>query len=203
MPGDEPVTSWLRQLEGGDEDAARLLWQRYYHELTELARARLGASPRRVFDEEDVALSVMRCLYEGAARGQYAELSNRQELWRLLAIITARKVIAKRRHLSKQKRGGGRVRGDSALNGNDHGPSGQAFDQFRGDAASPEMLATAAEEYRRLMSMLDDDRLRHVAESKLDGYTNEEIADRLSLTCRSIERKLQKIRKVWATELNP
>ena len=107
MPGDEPVTSWLRQLEAGDENAARLLWQRYFHELEVLARARFGATPRRVFDEEDVALSVMRCLYEGAARGQYSDLANRHELWRLLAIITGRKVIAKQRLVSQQKRGGG------------------------------------------------------------------------------------------------
>ena len=203
MPGDEPVTSWLRQLEAGDEHAARLLWQRYFHELKVLARARLGATPRRVFDEEDVALSVMRCLYEGAARGQYSDLANRHDLWRLLAIITARKVIAKQRLVSKQKRGGGRVRGHSVLNGNNGGPSGDAFDQFLGDAATPEVLAIAAEEYRRLMSLLDDDRLRQVAQCKLEGYTNEEIGGRLGLTCRSIERKLQKIRKVWARELNP
>ena len=56
MSGDEPVTCWLRQLEAGDEDAARLLWQRYYRELVELARARFGTTPRRVADEEDVAL---------------------------------------------------------------------------------------------------------------------------------------------------
>ena len=48
MRGDEPVTCWLRQLETGDQEAARLLWQRYYRELVELARARLGTMPRRV-----------------------------------------------------------------------------------------------------------------------------------------------------------
>ena len=38
MSVDEGVTRWLRQLEAGDQDAARLLWQRYYRELVELAR---------------------------------------------------------------------------------------------------------------------------------------------------------------------
>src|SRR3954462_9292438 len=72
MSVDDGVTLWLRQLEAGDQDAARLLWQRYYRELVELARARLGHTPRRIADEEDVALSVLRCLCEGAARGQFA-----------------------------------------------------------------------------------------------------------------------------------
>src|SRR5688500_17456857 len=54
MSVDEGVTRWLRQLEVGDQDAARLLWQRYYRELVELARARLGQTPRRIADEEDI-----------------------------------------------------------------------------------------------------------------------------------------------------
>ena len=201
MFGDEPVTCWLRQLEAGDEDAARLLWQRYYRELVELARARFGTTPRRVADEEDVALSVLRCLYEGAARGQFAELVNRGELWQLLAAITGRKVIDQQRRLNQQKRGGGRVRGDSVVHGNDDDRSSVGFDQFGGDAATPEVLAIAAEEFQRLMLLLDDDRLRQIAQCKLEGYTNEEIGQRLGLACRSIERKLQRIRQIWATEL--
>jgi DNA-directed RNA polymerase specialized sigma24 family protein len=58
-----------------------------------------------------------------------------------------------------------------------------------------------AEEYQRLMSLLDDDRLRQIAQCKLEGYRNEEIGERLALACRSVERKLQRIRKVWVDEL--
>jgi DNA-directed RNA polymerase specialized sigma24 family protein len=203
MSVNESVTYWLRQLEAGDEDAARLLWQRYYRELVELARARFGATPRRVADEEDVALSVLRCLYEGAARGQFADLVNRGELWQLLAAITGRKVIDQQRRLTQQKRGGGRVRGDSVVHGNDDDRSSVGFDQFGGEAATPEVLAIAAEEFQRLMALLDDDRLRQIAQCKLEGYTNEEIGQRLGLACRSIERKLQRIRQIWATELEP
>ena len=173
----------------------------YYRELVELARARFGTTPRRVADEEDVALSVLRCLYEGAARGQFAELVNRGELWQLLAAITGRKVIDQQRRLNQQKRGGGRVRGDSVMHGNDDDRSSVGFDQFGGDAATPEVLAIAAEEFQRLMLLLDDDRLRQIAQCKLEGYTNEEIGQRLGLACRSIERKLQRIRQIWATEL--
>jgi DNA-directed RNA polymerase specialized sigma24 family protein len=201
MPTDEPVTYWLRQLEAGDDDAARLLWQRYYRELVELARTRFGTTPRRMADEEDVALSVMRCLYDGAARGQFAALINRHELWQLLATITGRKVIDQLRLLTKQKRGGGRVRGDSVLQSNESDLYNVGFDKFRGDAASPEVLAIAAEEYQRMMRLLDDDRLREIAQCKLEGHTNEDIGKRLGLACRSIERKLQRIRQLWEGEL--
>jgi DNA-directed RNA polymerase specialized sigma24 family protein len=201
MSGDEAVTRWLRQLETRDQDAARLLWQRYYRELVELARARLGQTPRRTADEEDIALSVLRCLYEGAARGQFAAVINRQELWQLLATVTVRKVIDHQRRLKKQKRGGGRVRGDSVLKASDGDGWGVGFDEILGDAATPEVLAIAVEEYQRLMRALDDDRLRTIAQWKLEGDRNEEIADRLGLACRSIERKLHRIREVWEAEL--
>jgi DNA-directed RNA polymerase specialized sigma24 family protein len=201
MSGDGTVTHWLRQLEAGDHDAARQLWQRYYQELVDLARARLGSTPRRVSDEEDVALSVLRCLYDGAARGQFPALVNRQELWQLLGAITVRKVIDHQRHLSKQKRGGGRVRGDSVMQAGDGDRSNAGFDEIIVDDATPEMLTIAAEEFQRLMALLDDDRLQQIAQFKLDGFTNEEIAQRHGLTARSIERKLQQIRKIWEGEL--
>jgi len=201
MSVDERVTCWLRQLEAGDHDDARLLWQRYYRELVELARARLGQTPRRTADEEDIALSVLRCLCEGAARGQFAAVVNRQELWQLLATVTVRKVIDHQRLLKKKKRGGGRVRGDSVLKAGDGEGWGAGFDEILGDAATPEMLAIAVEEYQRLMRVLDDDRLRIIAQRKLEGHRNEEIADALGLACRSVERKLQRIRQIWEGEL--
>ena len=201
MSVDDGVTLWLRQLEAGDQDAARLLWQRYYRELVELARARLGQTPRRIADEEDIALSALRCLCEGAAKGQFAAVANRQELWQLLATITVRKVIDHQRLLKKKKRGGGRVRGDSVLKASDGDGWGAGFDEILGDAATPEVLAIAVEEYTRLMGVLDDDRLRSIAQCKIEGLRNEEIANRLGLACRSIERKLQRIRQVWEAEL--
>jgi DNA-directed RNA polymerase specialized sigma24 family protein len=204
VSADESVTLWLRRLEGRDQDAARLLWQRYYRELVELARARLGQTPRRTADEEDIALSVLRCLYDGAAKGQFAAVVNRHELWQLLATITIRKVIDHQRLLKKKKRGGGKVRGDSifkASDGDGWAAGGAGFDEILGDAATPQVLAIALEEYQRLMRVLDDDRLRTIAQCKLEGHRNEEIAERLGLACRSIERKLQRIRQIWEAEL--
>jgi DNA-directed RNA polymerase specialized sigma24 family protein len=179
------------------------LWQCYYRELVGLARARLGTTPRRAFDEEDVALSVLRCLCEGAVEGQFKSLVNRRELWRLLATITGRKVVDQQRLLNKQKRGRGKVRGDSVLCGEDGEGAPAGFDQFTSDTPTPEVLTIAAEEYGRLMALLEDDQLRQIAEWKLEGYANKNIGEKLGLTRRSIERKLQRIRQTWTRELGP
>jgi len=50
MSVDDGVTVWLRQLEAGDQEAARLLWQRYYRELEELVARHTGAARVVAFD---------------------------------------------------------------------------------------------------------------------------------------------------------
>src|SRR5262249_9985475 len=53
------VTRWIRAIKRGADSAAPRLWERYFDPLVRLAKARLGRSPRRVADEEDVALSAL------------------------------------------------------------------------------------------------------------------------------------------------
>ena len=55
-----------------------------------------------------------------------------------------------------------------------------------------------AEDYQRLLGRLDEAELRSVALWKVEGYTNEEIAEKLGCVVRSVERKLQRIRILWA-----
>lgn len=89
----ESVTRWIADLKAGESQAAAQLWQRYFADLVELARRRLGSAPKRVSDEEDVALSVFNSLCNGAVRGHFNQLSDRQDLWRLLLVITKQKAV--------------------------------------------------------------------------------------------------------------
>ena len=65
---------------------------------------------------------------------------------------------------------------------------------------SPGFAAQVAEECRRLLELLDDSQ-RAVALWKVEGFTNEEIAERLGCVPRTVERKLGMIRKHWAREM--
>ena len=60
-----------------------------------------------------------------------------------------------------------------------------------------------ADECRRLLGLLKDPQLRQVAELKMEGYSNEEIAARLGTNLRAVERKLAAIRKRWQDEDQP
>ena len=203
MPDNLSVTSWIAGLKQGDEDAARALWHRYFAQLVKLARQRLGQSPRRVADEEDVAVSVFKSLCEGAERGDFESLNDREDLWRLLAPITVRKAGQQIRRFTRQKRGGGQVRGDSVFVAADGEEHNEGFDSLPGPEPTPEFLCQMAEEHQRLLDRLEEPALRQIAMWKMEGYSTAEIATRLGITARSVERKAQRIRECWRSELNP
>jgi RNA polymerase sigma factor (sigma-70 family) len=188
------VTRWLGQLQAGDEQAVQPLWERYYRRLVGLARKKLRDTPRRAADEEDVALSAFGSFCEGVRQGRFPELDDRDNLWRLLFTLTARKAFDQVRGEQCEKRGGGNVSGESALRGAEGSPAG--FEQLVSREPTPEFAASVAEEYRRLLDLLEPE-LRSIAVWKMEGYTNEQIADKLACATSTIERKLRRIRNLW------
>ncbi|HYT90591.1 MAG TPA: ECF-type sigma factor [Gemmataceae bacterium] len=182
------VTHWLRQLQAGNHAAAQPLWERYFHQMVQLARQKLRCIRRGVADEEDVALSAFDSFCRGAEASRFPQLADSDSLWPLLVIITARKAIDLIQAERRQKRGGGAV------------PEELALDALLGTEPTPEFAAQIAEDYRRLLERLPDAGLRSLAQWKLEGYTNDEIALKLGCVRRSVERKLQLIRTLWQDE---
>jgi DNA-directed RNA polymerase specialized sigma24 family protein len=202
-PGADEVTVWIEKLSGGDEKAAHLLWEQYFDRMVRLARRKfdqIGIN-RRAADEEDIALSAMNSFYTRAADGQFC-LGDRQELWKLLVTITVRKAYAELKRQKAKKRGAGQVRGESIFikAGSDGGEMG-GIGEVLGQEPTPELAALAAEGCDELLKMLGDDTLVAVAKYKLDGYTNEEIAEKLECVPRTVERKMRLIRDKWAKEM--
>jgi DNA-directed RNA polymerase specialized sigma24 family protein len=194
------VTHWIGDLRSGNRDeASRRLWERYFERLARLAQARLRTAGGGPADGEDIALSAFDSFVRGTAAGRYPALGDRDDLWRLLVTITARKAHNQRRDEGRQKRGGGRVVGEGALAGTD--PMGDDFlAQVVGSEPTPEFAALVTDEYRRLFGSLTDESLRVVALLKLEGHSNEEIARSLDCGLRTVERKLEVIRKRWEAE---
>ncbi len=72
-----------------------------------------------------------------------------------------------------------------------------------GQEPTPEFAAMVAEEFERRLLGMGDDTLRRIALLKLEGYTNEEIGAQLGCVVRTVERKLDVIRKTWQREDPP
>ena len=194
---DESVTTWIKRVQS-DPWAAQQIWQRYVGQLVALARARLRRV-HTVADEDDVVVIAFEKFLRAAKAGRFPKLDDREDLWQILVLLTDRVAVDLiRRHLAV-KRGGGEVRGESALAG------GAVSDQSAqigmngvpGPEPTAEFAAMAVEQYRRLLDALKSDELRSIAIAKMDGHSNEEIAAELDLSLRSIERKLGLIRSIW------
>src|SRR5262245_32075275 len=197
MDSRRSVTHWLGRLQVGDPAAAQPLWERYFQRLVALARARLQGAPRRVADEEDVALSAFDSFCRGAEHGRFPQLADRDDLWRLLVVLTARKACHLVRDQQRLKRGGPAAGAPRA------GEEAPDLEAVVGAEPSPDFAAQVAEETRRLLDALGDDDLRRVALEKMEGWTVEEIAARMGCTPRTVARKLALIRKVWEKEGGP
>jgi DNA-directed RNA polymerase specialized sigma24 family protein len=194
------VTQLIGALLGDENDlAAEQLWHRYFDRLVRLASGRLRAAPRGAADEEDIALSAFDSFCRGAARGQFPRLGGRDDLWRLLVTITARKAVDHLKKERAQRRGGGRVISEAAVEATDP-EAGRWLEQVVGREPTPAFAAQVVDECRRLLEALGDEDLRTLALLRMEGYGNDQIAERLGCGLRSVERKLARIRTRWLAE---
>jgi RNA polymerase sigma factor (sigma-70 family) len=168
----------LEPLQAGDPAAAEQLWQRYFRRLVGLARKKLQDGPRGAADEEDVALSAFDSFCRAAEAGRFPHLDDRDSLWRLLLTITARKAA----HL---------LRDESRRAGV------PTVEEVISREPSPEEAAQVVEEYERLLRQLASQDLQAVALWRMEGYSVDEIAERLGCVSRTVKRRLRLIRSLW------
>lgn len=196
----EAITIWIDGLKRGDARAAEVIWQNYFTKLTHLAQRKLQGMPRRAADEEDVALSAFNSFFQAAQCGRFPQLDDRDDLWKLLAVITARKAIAQQRRHFADKRPDAHTYDEGALA--DDESDGRIVEQFLGNTPSAELAAQLAEEFECRLNQLPDDEFRKIALWRMEGFTNREIAEKLNTYEVKIERKLRLIRKCWTEEVN-
>jgi RNA polymerase sigma factor (sigma-70 family) len=201
MSSEHSVSQWIAALKGREAEAAQKLWERYSGKLVQLARQKLRRGPRAIADEEDIAQTVFHSVCRGAAAGRFGDVKNRDDLWWLLLAITKQKVVDHIRRESAKKRGERRVKSEAALasQSQEHAFS---LDSLVGDEPTPDLLVMLNEQNERLLLLLRDDGLRSVAMWRLEGYTVPEIAADLDISTRSVERKLQLIRRTWAKDFS-
>ena len=192
QPADASVSRWIEAFRHGDESYAANLWAYLRRRLFRLARDNVRPSGGVAYDEEDVALSAFGALCLAFRDGRYQEVSDRTQLWKLVTVITANKARDRVRYENCERRGG-RVRGvdDPAV----------FLQSLISDEPDPEMTLVIQEECARLLELLEQREVQQVALLKVEGFTNEEIAEQLGCTRRSVQRRLALIREIWAEEL--
>lgn len=195
MTNSESVVLWLQELKQGNRNAANALWDRYSRRMNQLAKARLRTAKHGGFDEEDVTLSAFENFCRAIQDGRYSELDGSEGLWHLLATFTLRKANDRLKVEAAEKRGGNQETPHDVhtyLGGAD-----SRLDKMPTKELGPESAALMAEECTRLLSLLNDPELESLVMLKLEGYTNDEIAERLGYTRRTIQRMLNLVRDAW------
>ena len=178
------VTHWLEGLKEGDSVAAQKLWNRYFARLATVAEARLGTLTRES-SGEDIALSALNIVMMGVQENRFPDLTDRTGLWPLLVTIAARKSIT---HLRRQLAAKRNVAAEERI------PDMLAIIDTE---PSPEFAITVADELERLVRKFNDPMFRQIAQKKLAGFTNDEIAAELNCSLRTVTRKLSLIRQEW------
>jgi DNA-directed RNA polymerase specialized sigma24 family protein len=178
-------TGWLCQLRQRDRASVQKLWEVYFRRLVGLARRKLGELPRRAADEEDVALSAFDSFCRAAEDGRFPHLADRDELWQLLVVITARKAARLRAYEGRDMRDWRRVHQD------DEPPLAGGLSR----EPDPAFAAQVAEQVRLLLDGLADAELRQIVTWKMENFTNAEIGGRLGCALATVERRLRLVRK--------
>ncbi len=168
------ITRWVSDLAVRDDDAARQVWDRFFHRLVALAKQQLRRKSWGGVDEEDVALSALDSFIARRRAGDYPQLGSRDDVWKLLAVITRRKALNVMRQEMAARRGGGRQ-------------VGQEFDLVHAIRAepTPDQAAEVLDEARRLLDVVLAGRelnLRVIALGKLQGEDNSVLAKQLAVS---------------------
>lgn len=197
---DNSVTQFIRLLRDGNPEAATPIWNHFYSRLVTLANKKLSSRVRRVVEGDDVAQSVFDSCFRAVLEGRVPDLKNRDNLWALLVTITERKAFNTNRNMTAQKRGGGKVSGESVFISRSDSFS-PGIDGIEGDEPTPEFVAIFTEEVQNRLDSLPED-ARKVVSLILEGYKQKEIAAKTGFSLAKVERKLALVRDKWDPDVN-
>lgn len=193
------ITRLLGPFKGNDRQAAAEIWHRYRHLLVTLADRWLRGVSRRSVDEDDIAQAAFLQCWKQVTAGKYSELADREDLERILRDPVGKTAMDHKRNASAQKRGGGRVLGDSAILTS---PESSSLAGVAGIAErnvmAPDELAEFHATWTRLFEMLTSSE-HEIATARLADFTvtDKELAEQFECSVSLIRLRLKTIRKKW------
>jgi RNA polymerase sigma-70 factor (ECF subfamily) len=191
----ESSTSLIDRWRQGDQAAADVLYQRYVERLSGIVTAQLADRFRSRMDADDVVQSVCRSFFRRVQEGQF-RFDADDDVWKLLVTISLNKLRNQIRRHSAAKRDASqeRRRRDNAL------PDDFHLEKLA-ETPSPVEAFIFAEMVERVCDQLDD---RHalLLQLRLEGHNQQEIAERLQTSDRSVRRMMDNIRDVLSRELS-
>lgn len=207
----EETSKLLERLARGDRTVLGPLLARHGDRLHALAREhrRRYKLNEAEYGDDDAAIEALFALWEQAKAGKLSTLATREGYWKAVGEAVKRKVRAAWDRLRRKKRGGSgiphsgrRAPADGAEAGEPAAralPRRSSLDEVDEELPSVPPLQERvddADELRHFLERLDGQYLREIVLLVLEGYTREEIAQRLGTTSRTVRRKLARIGRI-------
>jgi RNA polymerase sigma-70 factor, ECF subfamily len=170
----------------GNEQAARQLFDTYMERLVALARRRISQRLASRVDPEDIVQSVFRTFFVRLKAGEF-EIADQDDLCKLLMRITVHKTLRQIAFHQAAKRN---PRNEKGQQDADDDRLREVLDR----EPTPEATVAFVDQLEHFLARLRPDE-RQVLEMRLQGHSNEDIAQKLNIKHdRTIRRIIERIR---------
>lgn len=191
---DRSSEDWNRLIKGlrdGETAVCNEFWQRYGSALQVVAARQLSPQVQRRVGADDVVQSACRSFFRRVQDGQFT-FDDADSLWRLLCVIATTKAKRAARDQDRQKR---RVTREVIPRDGEGNPVPQERFEDR-DQATPSQLIALEDELHALLDGLSRQECA-IVELKLQRHTNDEIAERLACSERTVRRVIERLKRRW------
>ena len=185
LPDMKQRSEFLERILSSSPDYEREVVERYSSELLELARRQLPAQIRSRVDPDDVVQSVYRTFFRRQQAGEFA-FDETYDVWRLLATITYRKARSQITHHRRQQRDAFREASDLEADAGTFDCTPEAEDVVVLIDLLEKALSQLPEHHHELVNL------------RLQGFSVAEVAEKVSVSERTVLRVLARLKKLIA-----
>jgi RNA polymerase sigma-70 factor, ECF subfamily len=171
----------------GDEQAATILHERYLGKLLNLVGRHLAGKFNSRLDPDDVVQSVFRSIFRLTREGRF-EFQGDSDFWKLLLTMALNKVRNTVRHHQASKRDPAMESISTSADGMD----GYIVNRLSSQPTIQEIVSFA-DMLEQVLQRLDPEQ-QLLIQYRIEGYTQKEIAEKLSVDDRTVRRMFANIR---------
>ena len=175
------VTSLIDRLAQGDRSAIDPLWKRFWGRLTKRGQQLVHQNELRHGDEEDIAQVVFLDVMQRIADRKVKSVESRKHLWRLMELAAYHRAVDLFRQETADKR---------TQDLTDPPTYQEAKDP------PPGFFVSLEDDLESISSRVDG-RSKTIVMMIYHGHSLAEVAERLQITPRTVQRKLALIRDAW------
>ncbi len=177
----------VQRWRAGDEESATILHERYLGKLLNLVGRHLAGKFNSRLDPDDVVQSVFRSIFRLTREGRF-EFEGDGDFWKLLLTMALNKV----RNTVRHHQAGKRDPALESLSTSADGMDSYIVDRLSGQPTIQEIVSFT-DMLEQVLGRLDPQQ-QLLIQYRIEGYTQKEIAEKLSVDDRTVRRMFATIR---------